>query len=60
MLEALIAIRDFLVMLALSWIGVTAEPVKREPAPTRPSCGAAGMGAMCAHGRPSFDAQECD
>ena len=59
MVEALIAVRDFLVVMALSWIGVTAEPARRETvSPAKPSC-AAGEAALCEHQRPSFDAREC-
>jgi hypothetical protein len=60
MAEALIALRDFLVVLALSWIGVTAEPVRRETAsPVKPPCVAGGQTALCERQRPSFNVQEC-
>jgi hypothetical protein len=60
MVEALVALRDLLVALALGWIGLTAEPVKRETAaPAKPPSCSAGEPAWCEQRRPSYDVREC-
>lgn len=55
MIAALIAVRDMIIALALSWIGVSVEPVKTEP------CALKGADAgMCTPRGAGFDATGCD
>lgn len=65
MISVLIAVRDFLLALALSWVGVTieqpappaAQPPAAQHAASTPAC---GDGQMCAAQRPQFDSLTCN
>jgi len=55
MIAALIVVRDMLIALALSWIGVSIEPSKTEP------CTLKGADAgMCSERSAGFDASGCE
>lgn len=55
MVAALIVVRDMIIALALSWIGVSVEPAKTEP------CALKGADAgMCSQRGAGFDATGCD
>ena len=59
MLALLIAFRDALIILALSWVGISLEPPARE-APPRPEPAAASCGdASCVLAKPSFNSFGC-
>lgn len=55
MVAALIVVRDMVIALALSWIGVSVEPAKTEP------CALKGADAgMCSQRAAGFDSGGCD
>lgn len=59
MIAALVAVRDFLLALALAWIGVTLErEAAREPAVAAQAC-ISTDGKSCTVARPSFDSFGC-
>ncbi|KAF0170156.1 MAG: hypothetical protein IV086_11910 [Hyphomonadaceae bacterium] len=55
MISALIVVRDMIIALALSWIGVSVEPARTEPCSLKGAdagtCGQRGVG---------FDSSSCD
>ena len=54
MIAALIVVRDMIIALALSWIGVSVEPVKTEP------CALKGADAgMCHQRTAGFNVEDC-
>ena len=54
MIAALIVVRDMIIALALSWIGVSVEPAKTEP------CALKGADAgICGQRSAGFDAGSC-
>lgn len=60
----LITVRDALIALALSWVGVSLE-ARQPEAPSAPSREAASAAPACASGlcaasKPSFSAFDCD
>ena len=56
MIAVLIVVRDMIIALALSWIGVSVEPVATKAEP----CALKGADAgMCAQRSVGFDASEC-
>jgi len=55
MIAALIVVRDMIIALALSWIGVSVEPAKTEP------CALKGADAgMCSQRGAGFETGGCD
>ncbi len=55
MISALIVVRDMIIALALSWIGVSVEPARTEP------CSLKGADAgMCGQRGVGFDSSSCD
>jgi hypothetical protein len=55
MVSALIAVRDMIIALALSWIGVSVVPAKTEP------CALKGADAgMCSQRGAGFDSTGCE
>jgi hypothetical protein len=57
LLALLVAARDLLLVLALSWLGVTFEPAPRKQAEPQITCGAGET--VCTSLAPGFDALEC-
>lgn len=55
MIAALIVVRDMIIALALSWIGVSVQPTQTEP------CSLKGADAgMCSQRGAGFDATGCE
>lgn len=55
MIAALIVVRDMIIALALSWIGVSVEPAKTEPCPLQ-----GADAGMCNQRTAGFNANSCD
>jgi hypothetical protein len=56
MVALLIAFRDAIIILALSWVGISLEPPARETAPrSEPTVSAACGDASCVLAKPSFN-----
>jgi len=61
MLTILVALRDALVALALSWVGVSIErQVDKAPAAPSPESVSCGVDGVCRVEKPSFNALPCD
>jgi len=55
MISALVVVRDMIIALALSWIGVSVVPAKTEP------CALKGADAgMCSQRGVGFESSSCD
>lgn len=55
MIATLIVVRDMIIALALSWIGVSVEPAKTEPCPLK-----GADAGMCSQRTAGFDTGGCD